>query len=90
MRCQILFSGKNKKNISKCRLLKTFPRVLSVKGYYVYNSVVFPVFKWYPEWTLIRYGILIKVYFVCQTLIFDIYGLGNLLLFILTNVLNKQ
>ena len=30
MKCQILFSGKNKKNISKC-LLKILPRVLSVK-----------------------------------------------------------
>ena len=31
MKCQILFSGKNKKNISKCRLLKILPRVLSIK-----------------------------------------------------------
>ena len=31
MKCQILFIGKNKKNISKCRLLKILPRVLSVK-----------------------------------------------------------
>ena len=31
MECQILFSGKNKKNISKCLLLKILPRVLSVK-----------------------------------------------------------
>ena len=31
MKCHILFSGKNKKNISKCRLLKILPRVLSVK-----------------------------------------------------------
>ena len=31
MKCQNLFSGKNKKNISKCRLLKILPRVLSVK-----------------------------------------------------------
>ena len=30
MKCQILFSEKNKKNISKCRLLKILPRVLSV------------------------------------------------------------
>ena len=29
MKCQILFSGKNKKNISKCRLLKILPRMLS-------------------------------------------------------------
>ena len=33
MKCQTLFSGKNKKNISKCRLLKILPRVLSVKSY---------------------------------------------------------
>ena len=32
MKCHILFSEKNKKNISKCRLLKILPRVLSVKG----------------------------------------------------------
>ena len=31
MKYQNLFSGKNKKNISKCRLLKILPRVLSVK-----------------------------------------------------------
>ena len=31
MKCHILFSEKNKKNISKCRLLKILPRVLSVK-----------------------------------------------------------
>ena len=32
MKCQILFPGKNKKNISKCRLLEILPRVLSVKN----------------------------------------------------------
>ena len=32
MKCHILFSGKNKKKISKYRLLKILPRVLSVKG----------------------------------------------------------
>ena len=31
MKYHILFSEKNKKNISKCRLLKILPRVLSVK-----------------------------------------------------------
>ena len=31
MKCHILFSEKNKKNISKCCLLKILPRVLSVK-----------------------------------------------------------
>ena len=30
MKCQNLFSGANKKNISVCRLLKILPRVLSV------------------------------------------------------------
>ena len=40
MKCHILFSGKNKKNISKCRLLKILPRVLSVK-YYVEQQIHF-------------------------------------------------
>ena len=31
MKCQNLFSGKNKKNISICRLLKILPIVLSAK-----------------------------------------------------------
>ena len=31
MKYQILFSGKNKKNLSKCHLLKILPRMLSVK-----------------------------------------------------------
>ena len=31
MKCRILFSGKNKKNVSKCQL-KILPRMLSVKG----------------------------------------------------------
>ena len=31
MKCQILFSGKNEKNISTCLLLKSLPRVLSIK-----------------------------------------------------------
>ena len=38
MKCQILFSGKNKKNISKCRLLKILLRVLSVN---IFQKVVF-------------------------------------------------
>ena len=33
MKCHILFSEKNKKNISKCRLLKILPRVLSVNSF---------------------------------------------------------
>ena len=31
MKCLSLFSGKNKKNISVCHLLKSLPRVLSIK-----------------------------------------------------------
>ena len=44
MKCHILFSGKKRKNISKCRLLKILPRVLSVKvnavssGYVLNNA----------------------------------------------------
>ena len=46
MNSKILFSGKNKKNISICRLLKILPRVLSVNmsglehivSYTEYNS----------------------------------------------------
>ena len=45
MKCQILFSEKNKKNISKCRLLKILPRVLSVKGSSGYPSILE---QWYP------------------------------------------
>ena len=40
MKCQILFSGKNKKNISKCRLLKILPRVLSVNVSKVLKQIV--------------------------------------------------
>ena len=37
MKCQILFPGENKKNISKCHLLKILPKVLSIKslGYHI-------------------------------------------------------
>ena len=31
MKCQILFPGKNKRNISKCPLLNILPRVLNIK-----------------------------------------------------------
>ena len=31
MNCQILFSGEDKENISKCRLLKLLPSMLKVK-----------------------------------------------------------
>ena len=39
MKCQILFSGKNKKNISKCCLMKTLRRVQSVKLLNLFVSV---------------------------------------------------
>ena len=32
MKIQNLFSGKNKKNISKCCMLKIFPSILSVQS----------------------------------------------------------
>ena len=48
MKCHILFSEKNKKNISKCRLLKILPRVLSVNTpidsiYFTFNTGPFSV-----------------------------------------------
>ena len=47
MKCQILFSGKNKKNISKCRLLKILPRVLSVNRLYlVWLALNNLIYKW--------------------------------------------
>ena len=49
MKCPILFSEKNKKNISKCRLLKILPRVLSVKRF-----ILLLLHSWrleYPEYT---------------------------------------
>ena len=36
MECQILFSGKNKKNISKCRLLKILPSMQSVRDMVIF------------------------------------------------------
>ena len=40
MKCQNLFSGRNKKNISVCRLRKILSRVLSVKSqFYVYSRL---------------------------------------------------
>ena len=32
MKCESLFFGKNKKNISECRLLKVLPSMLRVKA----------------------------------------------------------
>ena len=43
MKCHILFSEKNKKNISKCRLLKILPRVLSVKQIYTHPQIYISV-----------------------------------------------
>ena len=37
MKCQILFPAKNKKNVSKCRLLQILPRALSV--YTIYQFI---------------------------------------------------
>ena len=42
MKCPVLFSEKNKKNISKCRLLKILPRVLSVKDFAKLIYIPFP------------------------------------------------
>ena len=40
MKCQNLYSGENKKNISVCRLLKILPRVLNINSqFYVYSSL---------------------------------------------------
>ena len=50
MKCQNLFSGKNKKNISKCRLLKILPRVLSVKSLMlgkIFSRQHFVLFCWF-------------------------------------------
>ena len=38
MKCQSLFSGQNKKNISKCRLLKFLPSMLSVYNYLTFHD----------------------------------------------------
>ena len=46
MKCQILFSGKNKKNISKCCLLKILPGVLSVNKPTVHILPVFVTLSW--------------------------------------------
>ena len=40
MKCQILFSGKNKKNVSKCCLLKILPQVKCVSKEYSTGCVV--------------------------------------------------
>ena len=34
MKCQSLFSVKNKNNVSKCLLLNFFPTILSIKPHY--------------------------------------------------------
>ena len=40
MKCQSLFSGKNKKNISKCHLLKVLPSMLSLNMLKSYSLAV--------------------------------------------------
>ena len=62
MKCHILFSGKNKKNISKCCLLKILPRVLSVKPHFYIVKlgftgvyIIFPISaQKHRLWVLIR------------------------------------
>ena len=39
MKYQFLFPGKNKKNISKCSLLKSLPRMVSVKLTHIYLCI---------------------------------------------------
>ena len=45
MKCHILFSGKNNKNISKCHLLKILPRVLSLKTVVLLDAMLFCDFQ---------------------------------------------
>ena len=40
MKCQIIFSGKNKNNISECHLLKFFPIMLSVKNKFLLEPTI--------------------------------------------------
>ena len=50
MKCQILLSGKNKKNITKCRLLNCFQLACKVLSYYlgkirkILQNVVYCIF----------------------------------------------
>ena len=60
MKCQVLFSRKNKKNISKCRLLKILPRVLRVK--LPYTSVKLMIY-WWGRGSLCWPNILVCFYF---------------------------
>ena len=36
MKCQSLFTGKNKKNVSNCRLLEYIPSMLRVKFFFCF------------------------------------------------------
>ena len=47
MKFQILFSGKNKKDISKCRLLEILPRVLRVRSIQIQQTILLCYFS--PE-----------------------------------------
>ena len=40
MKCQSLFSGKNKKIISECHLLKFLPSMLSGKSYLMFSLAI--------------------------------------------------
>ena len=44
MKCQNLFSGTNKKNISKCHLLKILPSVLSLYYFSSYTNIAVQLF----------------------------------------------
>ena len=46
MKCQILFSRKNKENISKCHLLKFLPSLQSVKSGIKTYILLYVTTKW--------------------------------------------
>ena len=61
MKCHILFSEKNKKNISKCRLLKILPSMLSIRDCHFYNDFLkFTMSKVMTKPVLGHYRIYIK------------------------------
>ena len=74
MQCQILFSGKNKKNISKCRLLKILPRALSVNKSSVYpNEQTHKTDKQTRKYTCFELNKM-KMFFLRRTIIGLLYG----------------
>ena len=60
MKCQNLFSGKNKKNISICHLLKILPSMLSVNHLSTVSSRLFNT----------GCGFLIEVIFISGSVVF--------------------